>query len=379
MIKKDRVPVPEAVATVLMFRSDRTCCVCHDRGQPIQIHHIDENPSNNNPDNLAVLCLHCHDETQTRGGFGRKLDRAQVVHYRDDWHRRVTVRREAADKIALARETGYALAITPTPTRGDALPDTRKLTNYIQTLPGILKDIYHRAEPKWNSGNTPQMKRGSSDVIDVLEQILVTLASWYPQNHFAAIKPEDYINAVTASRFVWHRAHLQPKGIGTLGAGFLGTIAGGCVMDDLQRMVLDVVSSLSEFLDDFDFTQWKQRWDSACEASQLDAQLNTPPSLTLERADVVLPENYATRILGRWLGPRKYVTFYADGRWGIQRNEDAPTEIDGRRWRIEGDRLLLTFKGHTQLVTTECKITSFTTKRFITEAGGDKKIFDWAP
>jgi 5-methylcytosine-specific restriction endonuclease McrA len=110
MTKKSRIPVPEDGATLLMFRSDRTCCVCHVRGEPIQIHHIDEDPSNNDPDNLAVLCFHCHDETQITGGFGRKLDAAQVTQYRDDWHRRVEARREAADNIALAREAGQAHA-----------------------------------------------------------------------------------------------------------------------------------------------------------------------------------------------------------------------------------------------------------------------------
>src|SRR5262249_16956080 len=141
MAKKDRIPVPQDVATPLMFRSDRTCCVCRERGKPVQIHHIDEDPSNNDPDNLAVLCVHCHDETQIKGGFGRKLDAAQVRYYRDEWHRRVEVQRETADKIALARVAGHAQATVPTPARRDALPDhAAKLTNYIRTLPAIRRD-----------------------------------------------------------------------------------------------------------------------------------------------------------------------------------------------------------------------------------------------
>src|SRR5215468_4347099 len=97
MARKDRTPVPEDVRTLLMFRSDRTCCVCRERGQPIQIHHIDEDPGNNNPTNLAVLCLHCHNETQIRGGFGRRLDAAEVKVFRDEWDLRVEQRRETAD------------------------------------------------------------------------------------------------------------------------------------------------------------------------------------------------------------------------------------------------------------------------------------------
>jgi len=95
--------------------------------------------------------------------------------------------------------------------------------------------------------------------------------------------------------------------------------------------------------------------------------------------EVVKLKDYSTRILGRWLGPRKYVTFFADGRWGVQRNEDAPIQINGRRWRIEGSKLLLTWRGDTGLMTAESTITSFTTKQFITEDDGHKKTSDWAP
>jgi hypothetical protein len=378
MGKKDRVPVPADVATLLMFRSDRTCCVCHERGEPIQIHHIDEDPSNNNADNLAVLCFHCHDETQIRGGFGRKLDAAQVIYYRDDWHRRVEIRREAADKIALAREAGHVQATARAPMRRDALPDAARLTNYIRTLPTVRKDIYGRSKPKWDSGNTPQMKRGSFDVIDVLEQILITLATWYPPRHFGGREPQDYINAVIASRFSWHRAHLEPNGIGTGGA-IIGTMAGGCVLDDLERMVLDLVSSLAMDLADFDFTRWKEEWDSACEPSPIGPRLSSPQCLESELGEIVPSGDYAKRILGRWLGPRKYVVFYADGRFGVQRNEDAPVEIAGRRWRIEGNKLIQTIRTDSDVVTHESTITSFRTRQFVIEFHGQKRMHDWAP
>jgi hypothetical protein len=44
----------ELVAEVL-FRADRTCCVCRIRNKPVQTHHSDDDPSNNSPGNLAVL------------------------------------------------------------------------------------------------------------------------------------------------------------------------------------------------------------------------------------------------------------------------------------------------------------------------------------
>jgi len=94
--------------------------------------------------------------------------------------------------------------------------------------------------------------------------------------------------------------------------------------------------------------------------------------------EVVQPEDYSKRILGRWLGRRKYAAFFADGSWGVQRNEETPIEINGRRWRIEGKKLFLTWRGEAGLQTTERIITSFMTKRFVTEGGGRNETYDWA-
>lgn len=84
MPTKTRTAIPDEVAALVLFQSDRVCCVCRLR-KPVQIHHIDENPANHQSDNLAVLCLDCHRETQIRGGFDRKLDAHQIALYRADW------------------------------------------------------------------------------------------------------------------------------------------------------------------------------------------------------------------------------------------------------------------------------------------------------
>lgn len=85
MLKKKRMDIPKDIAAKALFLSDRTCCVCRIKGKPVQMHHIDENPSNNNISNLTVLCLDCHNETMIKGGFGRKLDAQQIVLYKNDW------------------------------------------------------------------------------------------------------------------------------------------------------------------------------------------------------------------------------------------------------------------------------------------------------
>jgi hypothetical protein len=85
MAKKVRTTIPADIAAKALFLSDRTCCVCREHGRPVTIHHIDDDPSNGDIENLAILCLDCHRDTQLRGGFDRKLDAYQIRLYRDRW------------------------------------------------------------------------------------------------------------------------------------------------------------------------------------------------------------------------------------------------------------------------------------------------------
>ena len=90
---KQRTPIPNDVADAVQFRSDRTCCVCRHPGKAYQLHHINEDPGDHDADNLAALCLDCHNLTQIRGGFGRRLTPGQVRLYRDEWYDLVSRRR----------------------------------------------------------------------------------------------------------------------------------------------------------------------------------------------------------------------------------------------------------------------------------------------
>lgn len=98
-----RIPIPEALAAEVMFAADRTCCVCRENEKAVQIHHIDGDPSNNTLENLVVLCLEHHYQTQTSGGFGRKLNASLVTRYRDEWLKDVKWRRAQANERAVTK------------------------------------------------------------------------------------------------------------------------------------------------------------------------------------------------------------------------------------------------------------------------------------
>jgi len=89
---KRRLRIPERVATDLLYEADRTCCICQSPHRTVQLHHIDGNPNNNNPRNLAVLCLDHHDEATRRVGIGRQLTPGLIRRYMDTWLRKVQSR-----------------------------------------------------------------------------------------------------------------------------------------------------------------------------------------------------------------------------------------------------------------------------------------------
>ncbi len=69
--KKTRIAIPPELAAEVMFASDRTCCICRSAGRKTEIHHIDEDPSNNDFNNLAVVCKDCQSDAHTKHAFAR--------------------------------------------------------------------------------------------------------------------------------------------------------------------------------------------------------------------------------------------------------------------------------------------------------------------
>lgn len=104
MPKKNRVKIPQEIADKVMFIHNSTCCVCKEPNKETQIHHIDDNPANNAINNLAVLCLECHNKTQITGGFGRRLNAGQVTLYRDEWIQIVKERKRNLTLLSISAD-----------------------------------------------------------------------------------------------------------------------------------------------------------------------------------------------------------------------------------------------------------------------------------
>ena len=96
-MNRARSPIPPKVASSLLLANRHACCVC--QKIQVQIHHIDEDPSNNDPQNLAVLCLEHHDHASMQIGLSKKLRPDEVRKYKQQWEAKC-----AADIQALSRD-----------------------------------------------------------------------------------------------------------------------------------------------------------------------------------------------------------------------------------------------------------------------------------
>jgi len=80
----NRKSVPEKLRIEVMSKANNRCCVC--QTPFFQIHHLDGDPSNNDPDNLAPLCPNCHDQADLKRSLSNSLTADRIRALRDRWY-----------------------------------------------------------------------------------------------------------------------------------------------------------------------------------------------------------------------------------------------------------------------------------------------------
>lgn len=265
LMAKQRIPIPNDLATEVQFASDRTCCICNIRGKFTQIHHIDSNPSNNTFENLAVLCLQCHNETEIKGGFGRKLSPHLVRKYRDEWLKDIESRKNLAIEMAATQQIGKVS------TRGSAKVTPQIQTEdpkdypdaYINSLPDfrlvLLRETKRKREELGES--TLTIVETNRDYIDVLIGILVTLATnYYAPDCFGSQSPQEFISEIIYSRFRFHSIIAEPDGPGT-GGSITPIMNQSSLIADIEKLVEILVGG--NWIERYsEYENWQKRWRS---------------------------------------------------------------------------------------------------------------------
>ncbi|MDR3741840.1 MAG: HNH endonuclease signature motif containing protein [Terracidiphilus sp.] len=85
---KQRRPVPVKVADRLMVANRHTCCICNQPRHPVEKHHINEDPSDNEWSNLAVVCRNCHGLVTQKGNLGARYSQGEVLFFKLRWEKR---------------------------------------------------------------------------------------------------------------------------------------------------------------------------------------------------------------------------------------------------------------------------------------------------
>lgn len=85
MPKKDRKKTPKEIEAQVLAANRHLCCICHEEGRGVQIHHIDGDPSNYDPENLCVLCLPHHDEVEKKSVLTKGYKPDELRIYKETW------------------------------------------------------------------------------------------------------------------------------------------------------------------------------------------------------------------------------------------------------------------------------------------------------
>lgn len=87
-----RTPIPEKLKQEIISYSNNRCCVC--QTPFIQFHHIDEDSSNNDPDNIAPLCPNCHSQAHSKSQLTNNLTPERIKVLRNKWYEYCEKRKE---------------------------------------------------------------------------------------------------------------------------------------------------------------------------------------------------------------------------------------------------------------------------------------------
>lgn len=97
MNRAKRVPIPTPIQSLVLRANRHACCVC--QKPRVQLHHINSNPADNDPANIAVLCTDHHDAAEMQLGLTKKLQSKDLREYKRTWEEICS-----ADILALSRQ-----------------------------------------------------------------------------------------------------------------------------------------------------------------------------------------------------------------------------------------------------------------------------------
>lgn len=82
---RHRNPISKRLRKRLQEANAGVCCVCKTRWVGLNFHHIDLKPANNDPGNIAVLCVREHDTHHRPSQYHLELSAEKIAQCKRDW------------------------------------------------------------------------------------------------------------------------------------------------------------------------------------------------------------------------------------------------------------------------------------------------------
>ena len=148
MTRKTRKKIPPRTEAEVLAANRHMCCICHNEGRSVQIHHIDDDPSNNDPENLCVVCLPHHDMITGEPGLGKGFTKKELGIYKKEWEDRCKV--EDTKKIVIEN---FNLFVEQEPSLKDKIPLSDMVTDIasMATLDGVVQSVEASANQVYTS------------------------------------------------------------------------------------------------------------------------------------------------------------------------------------------------------------------------------------
>lgn len=142
----------------------------------------------------------------------------------------------------------------------ERLVDEESHWRFIYSLPDLRSVVMENAHLGWDTGVTSQMRMANYDVVNFLQYAWLRLADFYPSHHWDGKVAQIYITEFITGRYSFHWAKHERGGPET-GGTIAGVLTGGDVINDMESLIEDTVSSLFMGDHEFDFTKWRKRWN----------------------------------------------------------------------------------------------------------------------
>ena len=127
----------------------------------------------------------------------------------------------------------------------------------IASLPIRRNIAYESARIGRECAITSEQLNAEYTLIDSALQMLIELAAHYPPNQFG--EPNFYFHSLARSFCDWHLRCLEFGGTGS-GGTLVRVIAAALTVNDLERLVAEIVRSIADGITEVDYYSWLTDW-----------------------------------------------------------------------------------------------------------------------